>query len=143
MMANAWRICHAMGVTLHSKKDRHPQILPPKHTWARKTIKDVAEEGERAGDPEHIYNVLSLFMTSEVNKTQLHGECIYGVSRWALAARVTSADIAFIAPAFADVDLKVIRDLVHLYRIPHRPPQIALLVAGAMHEAMEAIGRAP
>lgn len=131
-----------MGITLHSRKDKHPVVLPPKHTWARKTIKDVAEAGERAGNPDHIYDVLGMFMTTPVNRTQLHGETIYGVSKWMLSTGITTHEVPFLTPAFADVDLKMIRETVAMYRIPIRPPQIALLIAGVMHDAVVAIGKA-
>lgn len=95
--------------------------------------------GQKAGYPELIYDVLGLFLASEVNAHQLYGESIHGVGRWMLATRLRTDDVPFIRPAFAEIDMGMVRAAVQHHRIPNRPPQIGFMVAGLMEPAIEAI----
>ena len=140
-MPNAHRICQQMGLRLHGRRSVHPggQALPAKHTWARKTINDAALAGERVGLEEHIFDVLGVFLDSEDNRTQLFGDAIQGVSKWALTNRVTTEEFAFLrhAAAFRDLDMRTFRETVRHYAIAPRSPQIAFLVAGHMEDALK------
>lgn len=139
-MANAWRICQQMGITLHSwKKDAHPRILPPKHTWARKAIVEAAERGERAGEPEHVYDCLSLFLSSTINSAQMYGDTISGVSRWMLKSGVNTRNIGAVKASFKEIDLSTIRATVVHYGFDQRSQQIALLIAGEMEPEIQRI----
>lgn len=138
-MANAWRICEEMGIQIVSRKNGWAGELQARQTRSRATIKEIAEAGEAIGYPEMVYDVLGLFLASEANACQLYGETIQGVARWVLAARLRTADIPFVRPAFAEIDLAMIREAVQHHRIQNRPPQIGLMVAGLMEEAVAAI----
>lgn len=140
-MPNAWRIAEQMGIRMHGRRDRHPgsDVLPARHTWARKAVFDIAKAGEGADLPEHVYDVLGLFLASEANQRQLFGESIRGVSAWALKHRVTSAEVPFLAPAFGEVDMKLVRQAVRHMGLRQHAPQIAFLVSSQMEDALEAI----
>lgn len=137
-MPNAHRITQEMGIRLHGRKDPYPatEYLPPRHTWARKTIYDAAVAGEREGMPEHVYDVLGVFLINEANQTQMFGDAISGVSKWMLRHRITTEEVAFMKDAFAELDIKTIREAVKHYRITPRSPQIAFLVADRMEAAL-------
>jgi hypothetical protein len=127
-----------MGIRMHGKGDQHPcrAELPAKHTWCGKTIRDVAYAGEKAGLPEHVYDVLGAFLLNEINQTQLFGDAIQGVSRWMLRHRVTTEEVTFLRDALAEMDIKTIRGAVRHHGIAPRSPQIAFLVADHMEAAL-------
>lgn len=137
-MPNRWRIAQTMGITLHTSKDPHPCAgeLPPRHTWSGKTIFDVAAAGEKQDMPEHVYDVLGVFLLNETNKTQLYGDAISGVSRWMLRHRVRTEEVAFLRSAFEDMDMRLIRQAVRHHGIAPVSPQIAFLVADHMEAAL-------
>lgn len=139
MMASAWRICSEMGIDIVSKKHFRAGPLEPRQTRSRAAIKEVAETGEAIGYPEMIYDVLGLFLASEANERQLYGDSIHGVSRWVQAARLRTADIPFIRPAFSEIDLGLVRESVQHHRIQNRPPQIGFMIAGFMEDAISQI----
>lgn len=140
-MPNVHRLAREMGITVHKRSDVHPggDALPAKHTWARKTIFDAAVAGERGGLAEHIYDVLGVFLANEVNRTQLFGDAIQGVSRWALHNRVTTEEFAFLREPLSELDLKVIRGAVRHHGLSPRSPQIAFLVADHMEAHLWAL----
>lgn len=138
-MASAWKICAEMGITIVSKRHFRSGPLEPKQTRSRDSIKQVAETGEAMGYPDLIYDVLGLFLASETNQRQLYGENIRGVSLWIIGAKLRTADIPFISPAFSGVDMGMVRESVMHYRIPQRAPQIAFMLAGLMEPALEQI----
>ena len=138
-MSNAWRICQEMGIQIVAKRNFRAGPLEPRQTRSRAAIKEIAETGEAMSYPELVYDVLGLFLASEANSRQLYGENIHGVGRWLIAARLRTADIPFISPAFSRIDMGMIRDSVQHYRIPNRPPQIAFMVAGLLEPALEQI----
>lgn len=140
-MPNRHRIAQAVGITLHTRSDPHPCAgeLPPKHTWSGKTIFDVAVAGEKRGLPEHIYDVLGVFLLNDVNRTQLYGDAISGVSRWMLRQRIRTEEMTYLRTAFEELDMRLIRQSVHHHGIPQRSPQIAFLVADHMEAALWAL----
>lgn len=140
-MPNSWRIAQQMGITMHGRRSLHPggDSLPAKHTWAGKTIRDVAEAGERSGLSEHVYDVLGVFLSNEVNRTQMFGYVIQGVSKWALHYRVKTEEFSFMREAFEALDLKLIRQTVKHHGISPVSPQIAFLVADHMESALWSI----
>jgi hypothetical protein len=138
-MASAWKICAEMGITLVSKRNFRSGDLEPKQTRSRAAIKELAETGEETGYPELIYDVLGLFLASETNQRQLYGENLHGVARWLIAARLRTADIPFVSPAFSRIDMGAVRGAVLHYNIPMRAPQIAFMLAGLMEPALEQI----
>lgn len=141
-MASAHRICAEMGIHLVSKKqDSRVGPLAPKQTRSRAMIKDIAETGEKIGYPELIYDVLGLFLSSEINQCQLYGDNIQGVAKWLQSARLRTADIPFIIPAFQEVDMGMVREAVQHHRIPVRVPQIAFMVAGLLEPALYQIDK--
>jgi hypothetical protein len=142
-MPNAHRIASAMGIKLHGRRDNglHPRSdeLPARHTWSRQAIFDIALAGERNGLPEHVYDVLGLMMSSDRNATQLFGDAIRGVSKWALRNRITTEEVTFLRQSFDDMDLRVIRQAVIHHGIDQKAAQIAFLVADHMEGAICAI----
>ena len=142
-MPNAHRIARECGIVLHGRRTRHPctDSLPARHTWSRRAIYDAALAGQREDLPEHVYDILGLFLTSDQNATQLYGDAIGGVSKWALRNRVTTEEVTFLRPAFAEIDLKVIRSAVLHHRIDQRAPQIGLLIASEMEPVLEQLRR--
>lgn len=137
-MPNSWRIAQQMGIKMHGRRDPHPggDALPPRHTWARKSIFDVARAGDSAGLSEHVFDVLGLFLASGDNQTQLYGDAISGVSLWMLRHKVSTAEVTFLRPAFETLDIRLIRKAVQHHGIPQRKPQIAFLVADHMEDAL-------
>lgn len=138
-VANAWRICSEMGIEIVAKRHFRAGPLGGRQTRSRAAIKEVAEAGDSIGYPDLIYDVLGLFLTSQANERQLYGENIHGVARWLQSANLRTADIPFIRPAFADLDMGMVRESVMHYRIPMRAPQIAFMLAGLMEPALEQI----
>lgn len=138
-MANSWKICAEMGISIVPKRTHSNGPLAPRQTRSRRTIREVAEAGEAISYPELVYDVLGLFLASDKNSCQLYGETIQGVSRWVVASRLRTADIPFIRPAFSEIDLGFVRESVMHYRIQNRPPQIGFMVSGLMEPALEQI----
>jgi len=129
-----------MGIKLHGRRDVHPggQELPARHTWARKTINDVATAGINSGLPEMVYDVLGVFLETDGNRTQLFGDAISGVAKWALRNRVTTEEFAFLrhSESFRALDMRLLRDVVRRHAISPRSPQIAFLVSDQMEAAL-------
>lgn len=141
-MADLHHICGQMNVKPFSAKRRsHPggDKLPARHTWARATIKQVHDDGLKAGLPEHVYDVLGLILESD--PTQLYGDVISAVSVWALRWRITTDEMGFVLPAFRALDIKAIRGAVHHHKLPERAAQIAFLISGTMEPALRKIGK--
>lgn len=153
-MPNAHRIYREMGITLHTKRHMHPGLLPSKHTWARQAIRLVANQSEPritrtetgrtivrpAKAPEsHVYDVLTLFLGSDHNSTQLYGDAILGVSEWLISQKVKSDEIPFLIDPFSMIKLADLREAVRHYQIPRKPQQLAFLIAAEMEEALENI----
>lgn len=142
-MANAHRICQAMDIKLQGKAKRylHPggQGLRPRETYAGKTIRTVAETGERWDLPEHIYDVLGLITSSKPNDRYLYGDVIQAVSMWALSYRVTTEEMPFLSEPFSSIDLSALRQVAG--RVPVRPKSITLAVqiSGMMGKPLEAL----
>lgn len=138
-MANAHRIARECGITLHGRGHHHPAstTLPRRHTWSRDAIKRIALSGERAGRPEHVYDVLTLLVSRSSGEVMLFGDVIKGTSEWMRANRVTSHEVPFLADHFADVDLVGSRDIVKRYKLRERPVQIAFLISAQMEPALE------
>lgn len=111
-------------------------MLPARHTWSRRAILEAARHGEANNLPDHPYDVLGLIIATPENSTQLFGDTIAGVSKWALKNRITTEEITFLRPAFDQVDLRTIRAAVLHHRINDRPPQMAFLVAAEMDDAL-------
>lgn len=142
-MANAHRICQSLGIRLHARHDPHPgkDRLPPKHTWARQAIKLVAESGEKTGNPNMIYDVLSVFLASEDNSRCLRGDMISGVAEWFKAHGVSGAEASLLLPMFRTLDLATIWQAVEHHGIPRKSAQIAFLVASQMEDALVTVRR--
>lgn len=142
-MPNAHRIARECGITLHGRKSLHPggDRLPARHTWSRKAIHDAALAGERIDLSEHAYDVLTLFVADDDNATQLFGDAITGVSKWALRNRITTEEMAFIRVPFAGLDIHLMRAAVLHHRIDQRAPQIGLLVAAEMDQHLKELRR--
>jgi len=129
-----------MGIQIVPRHAFRNGPLEPKQTRSRAAIKEIAETGIEIGYDELIYDVLGLFRTSPTNERQLYGENIKGVSIWIRSARLRTADITFIRPAFALVDMGMVREAVLYHKIPNQAPQVAFMVAGMMESALEQIG---
>ncbi len=138
-MANIHRICQSVGIRLMTRRKMHPRQLPPRHTWACRTIKLLAIQGEKANYPTMAHDVLSLFLASEANSCQLYGDTISGVGIWYQANKYEPADTGFLIPAFRALDLGLIRHEVVRFGLPGKAHQIALLVASESDEDSEAL----
>lgn len=140
-MPNVHRICSAIGILLHGRKARHPggHRLPPKECWSGKSIRLVAEAGEAENNPEHVYDVLGVFLANKTNQTQLFGETICGVSKWALTHNVQTSEFAYLKDATEQLDLQLIRETVRHHKIRPMKDQIAFLVSHQMEAALWSI----
>jgi len=139
-LPNSHRIAEQCGIILHGRRGkRHPRTdeLPERHTWSRRAILEAARHGEGVNLPDHVFDVLGLIISTPHNSTQLFGDTISGVSKWALRNRITTEEVTFLRPAFDQVDLKLIRSTVSHHKIDVRPPQIGFLVAAEMEEALQ------
>ena len=121
-----------MGITLHTRRDRHPGALPPRQTWSRQAIYDAARAGEGAGHPNHIFDLLMLLTASEATSSQLYGDVILGTSHWMLKHGIEGPVAMQIKPKFARLDIGAIRQTVRHYKIDKRQYQIAMLIAAEM-----------
>lgn len=142
-MANAHRIAQDVGVRLVSpKRHGHPggARLPPRTCYSRKTIRLIAEAGERAGHPDHAHDVLGLVLAADDG--MLFGDVIKGVSRWALRWNLSTGKVGHILPAFRAIDIYNVRQAVLHHRIDVRDVQIAFLVSGLMEPCMRRLARA-
>lgn len=138
-MSNAWRICQEMGLKLVAKRNYRAGPLAPRETRSRAAIKELAEIGPEVGYPELVYDALGLFLTSEINSRHLYGECIRGVGHWLRYSPLRTADIPFIRPAFAEINMAHVYQTVQCHKMPVRPVQIGILIAVQMADALEAI----
>lgn len=138
-MASSHRICQEMGIQIVAKRHFKAGPLEPRQTRSRAAIKEIAETGAEIGYPEMVYDVLGLFLTSEVNSRHLYGECIRGVGHWLRHSPLRTADIPFIRPAFAEINMAHVYQTVQCHRMPVRPVQIGILIAVQMADALEAI----
>ena len=147
-MANAHRIARECGIKLHGRNTARPstspgtsEMLPAKRAWCRDAIKRVADAGIRENNPDHVYDVLGLLVSSETGRCMLFAEVIKGVSYWMRASRITTADVAFIKEAFGEIDMVSLRSAVVSHRIPHRSVQIALMISFHMVQAVDDLRR--
>lgn len=110
----------------------------PQTSIARDAIvKAVRSKYVGGVEHDHVYNTLTLLLSSEKTNNQLYGDVILGVSHWALANSVKSEEVPFLSESFGELDIEAIRDMVHHFTIPNRPYQIALLVSEDMENAVK------
>lgn len=128
-----------MGVKLFAKDGFRNGPLEPMQTRSRGTIRAIAEDGERIGYPDMAHDVLTMFINSEMNRSQLYGENLLGVAMWMKAARIKTADIPFLLPAFSEINMGDVRAAVIEHGIPHKSAQVGFAVAGLMSDALQAI----
>ena len=142
-MANAHRIARECGITLHGRGHLHPAspTLPPRHTWSRDAIKRIALAGEKQGNADHVYDVLTLLVSRDIGAQMLFGDVIKATSEWMRANRITSHEIPFLADPFEQVDLQGSREIVKRYALPYRPVQIAFLISAQMEPALDDLRR--
>ena len=138
-MADAHKICQEMGIRVHGRATTHPKsnVLPARHTWARKTVRLIAERGERLGRPDHVYDVLTLLTTSGNGEIMLFSDVMDGVSKWALKNNLSSHEVPFLSGPWSNVDLHAIRSAVVYHRIEQRAAQVAFLIAAEMEDAIK------
>ena len=138
-MANAHRIAQAAGIKLHGRSAPHPGVkcLPDRHCWAPKTIKEIAEAGEKAGVSSHIYDVLDLLLANPDGRRLLFSDVLRAVSLWALRADVDATSVAFIKPDFAMLSLRDIRESVKKRGFGHYHITMAFIIAENMETAIQ------